>query len=126
MAKATTIAEYIKALAPERAETAKALHELVVATLPKATSSIKWAQPVYDSDGPAMFMRASRNHVTLGFWRGKELTDPKAILEGDGDRMAHIKVTSSAEIPKTQLVKWIKEAAALNKKLGDPTKRMKK
>ena len=48
---------------------------------------IKWSQPVYEDDfGPFCFMKAHKNHVNIGFWRGAVMNDPENLLEGDGKR----------------------------------------
>ncbi len=100
-----------------------ALAKLVRAAAPAATVAIKWSQPVFESGGPFAYVRASKHHVTFGFWRGAELADPKGLLEGEGDRMKHLKVASLAEIPTAEITRMVKEAVALNAKQGDPTKR---
>ncbi len=101
----------------------EALAKLVRAAAPAATVAIKWSQPVFESSGPFAYVRASKNHVTFGFWRGAELADPKGLLEGEGDRMKHLKVASLAEVPTAEITRMVKEAVALNAKQGDPTKR---
>lgn len=101
----------------------EALAKLVRAAAPGATVAIKWAQPVFESGGPFAYARASKRHVTFGFWRGAELADPRGLLEGEGDRMKHLKVASLADIPAAEVTRMVKEAVALNAKQGDPTKR---
>src|SRR4051812_43119370 len=89
-----TVDAYIARLdAAQRAITER-LRALVREAAPEATESIKWAQPVYEIDGPFAYLRASSAHVTLGFWRGTELSDPGGLLIGEGDRMKHLKVAS--------------------------------
>jgi hypothetical protein len=56
---------------------------------------------------------------------GAELTDPKRLLEGDGDRMRRIKLSRRADIPEPALKPFVKEAAKLKQALGDPTQRTK-
>jgi hypothetical protein len=95
----------------------------VKSAAPDATVSIKWGQPVFDIDGPFAFVRAAKAHVTLGFWRGRDLKDSKGILEGEGDRMAHVKLASEAAMDRKTLEAFVREAARLNREKGDPTKR---
>jgi hypothetical protein len=89
---------------------------------PDATLSIKWAQPVFDVSGPMAFIKPAEAHVTFGFWRGAELGDPAGILEG-GDRMKHVKITADDVLNEARLAAFVREAAALNRAKGDPTKR---
>ena len=118
-----TVDAYVAAADDWRGAVMKQLDAIVRAAAPKATRSIKWAQPVYEENGPFAFMTASANHVTLGFWRGAELSDPKGLLEGDGERMKHVKIRRPEDVRKTQLAAWVREATKLNAGKGDPTKR---
>ncbi len=111
------------ASAPDwRGEVMRALHALVLETVPDVVPAIKWAQPVYSKGGPMLWVRVASKHVTLGFWRGATLTDPDGLLEGDGDRMKHYKIKSAA-VPRALLQAWILEAARQNAAQGDPTKK---
>jgi hypothetical protein len=117
-----TVDEYIKRVSGPQKEAACRLRELIKEAVPEAEESIKWAQPVYELNGPFAFMRAGKFHVTLGFWRGTELKDPKHLLQGEGKRMRHLKVPSVDKIPEAAVKRFAKEAALRNKDLGDPTK----
>jgi len=79
---ATSIEEYAKVLGDWRAGTVMELDALVRKAAPKSRASIKWAQPVYEQGGPFAFIKAATAHVTIGFWLGAELKDPKGLLEG--------------------------------------------
>lgn len=118
-----TIAEYIAGLSAEQAAIVQALHAVVKKAAPKAEEAIKWAQPVYSHNGPMIFIKAHSKHVNIGFWRGAQMKDAKGLLTGDGDRMRHVKVGALKEINKAALADFVKQAAALNAKHGDPTKR---
>lgn len=89
---------------------------------PKATSGIKWAQVVWEQNGPFAFMKGNKAHLTVGFWRGAELDDAGALLEGEGDRMRHLKLREG-ELPVKAITGFVKQAVALNAAKGDPTKR---
>lgn len=117
-----SVDDYVAQAAPAQAACLTALRGLVRKFAPKASESIKWGQPVYESNGPMIFMRASSKHVTFGFWRGAMLADPHALLGGDGDRMRHVKIATVEAINRPALTALIKQAIALNAKHGDPTK----
>ena len=104
-----------------RGDAARQIDAIVKEAAPKAVGSIKWAQPVYEQSGPFAFIKVNKAHLTFGFWRGTELTDPDGILEGKGDRMKHVKVRSMEDIDTTQFAAWIREAVRLNEVEGDPT-----
>ncbi len=120
----TSVDEYIaQKLTVEQAEIVNALRQLVRATAPKSSEQIKWAQPVFEENGPFAFIKPAKAHVTFGFWRGAELADPSGLLLGDGDRMKHIRLTSVKDIRKKEFQAFVKQAVKLNHAKGDPTKR---
>lgn len=114
---------YAAALGDWRGETISALRRLIREASPKAVESIKWAQPVYEANGPFAYIKAYKSHVNFGFWRGGELTDPKGILQGGGDRMRHVELRSLADIDTATLQDMVRAAVELNRSKGDPTKR---
>jgi hypothetical protein len=118
---AKTIEEYVAALPARQAEIIVTMHGLILETAPEARVSIKWAQPVYESNGPMIWLKAHSKHVNFGFWRGADLEDPR--LEGDGDRMRHIKLTSADDICPDAFRSLVRRAVELNAEKGDPTKR---
>jgi len=99
------------------------IRTIIARNAPKATLSIKWGQPVWELNGPFAFAKPAKNHLTFGFWRGAELKDPDGVLEGEGDRMRHVKITSAEDVRALPLEAFVKEAVRLNEKKGDPTKR---
>jgi hypothetical protein len=120
----TTVADYIASrLSGWQADVASRLVKIVKAAAPEATSVIKWGQPVFEAHGPFAYMRGSKNHVTFGFWRGAELADPDGLLEGEGDRMQHVKITSPDGLHEKTITAWVKQAVALNREKGSPTMR---
>jgi hypothetical protein len=99
------------------------IRALVARHAPTATLSIKWGQPVWEHQGPIAFAKPAKNHLTFGFWRGAEMKDPSGVLEGEGNRMRHVKITSAEHARSLPLEDFVKQAVQLNEKKGDPTKR---
>jgi hypothetical protein len=122
MAKASTVAEYAAGLGDWRAEAVLALRDLVREVAPEAKESIKWAQPVFEDHGPFCYIRAFKNHVNFGFWRGADLPDQAGVLEGSGEKMRHVKLTGIEDIRKEVFQDLVRAAVALNLSKGDPTK----
>jgi hypothetical protein len=120
--KGMPVDDYLARLPEHQAQIAAELRSLIQRAAPDATESIKWAQPVFDDYGPFAYIKPAKNHVTFGFWRGAEIADPRGLLEG-GERMKHIKLCSLADIDKSDLTAFVKQAVALNRKNGDPTRR---
>ena len=116
-----TVDEYIAAFDDWRTDAMKRLREVVKEGAPHSAVGIKWAQPVWEWNGPMIWMKAAKDHVSIGFWRGTEMDDPGKVLEGDGDRMRHIKVKSVDEIPADALRELVRQAVRLNTAKGNPT-----
>jgi hypothetical protein len=116
-----TVDEYIAAFDDWRTDAMKRLREVVKEGAPHSAVGIKWAQPVWEWNGPMIWMKAYPKHVDIGFWRGTEMEDPKKVLTGDGERMRHIKITSVDGIPADALRDLVKQAVQLNTAKGNPT-----
>jgi len=120
---ATTIDEYIESLGGDwRAETVASLRRVVDDAAPGTASTIKWAQPVWDSNGPFAYIKAFSRSVNIGFWRGVQLDDPNAVLEGEGDRMKHLTLREGHPIPADEIAGFVRQAVALNGELGSPAR----
>ena len=116
-----TVDEYIAAFDDWRTDAMKRLREIVKEGAPHSAVGIKWAQPVWEWNGPMIWMKAYPKHVDIGFWRGTEMDDPKKVLTGDGERMRHIKIASVDDIPADALRELVKQAVKLNTAKGNPT-----
>jgi hypothetical protein len=122
--KPTTVDEYVASLPAEHAAIVSELRNIVKKAAPKATEAYKWAQPVYETNGPMIWIRAYKSYVNIGFWRGTEMIDKHELLEGDGERMRHVKLNTIKDIKKGALTDYIKQAVKLNLAKGNPTLRM--
>jgi hypothetical protein len=117
-----TVDGYLAGLESWQAEIVSQVRGIILQAAPQARESIKWAQPVYESGGPFAYMKAFKKAVNFGFWRGIDLDDPKGILEGSGDKMRHVKLTSLEDIDAAQFADFVRQAVKLNQVKGDPTK----
>lgn len=118
-----TVEGYVKSLSGWQKDAVKRVRTLVKQAAPQAEESIKWSQPVYSLNGPFAWVKAFANHVSVGFWRGLELPDPKGLLESSGAKMAHLKIRGLPEIKAREIQRFVKEAVKLNKQKGDPTQK---
>jgi len=121
--RGTSVDDWAKKLTGWQADALKIIRALVTRHAPDATLAMKWGQPVWEHNGPFAWLRPAAKHVSFGFWRGAELDDPDGHLEGEGDRMRHLKMTSAADLDELPIERFVKEAVALNGANGDPTKR---
>ena len=120
---ATTIDEYIAGLGGDwRSETVARLRQIVDTAAPEATSTIKWAQPVWESNGPFAYVKAFTGSVNIGFWRGTQLDDGAGILEGEGERMKHLTLREGDPIPADELAGFVRQAVELNREHGSPAR----
>lgn len=117
-----TVDGYITGLQPWQAEIVAAVRQIILDTVPDAKESIKWAQPVYENVGPFAYMKAFKNAVNFGFWRGVDLKDPEGLLQGSGEKMRHVKLTGMDDVKPQVFTDFIRQAAVLNLNKGDPTK----
>ena len=114
-----TVDEYVAGLDDWQAEIVVAVRGIVLGAAPDAVESIKWAQPVYETNGPLAYVRAFKQAVNFGFWRGVALDDPKGLLQGTGAKMRHVKLASLDDVDAEALAAFVRQAVALNLAEGD-------
>ena len=103
-----TVHEYVAGLEGWKAGTASEVRRIVLKAAPNAQESIKWAQPVCEANGPLCYIKAFRNSVNFGFWRGVDLEDPQGLLQGSGEKMRHVKLTSVDDIDQTAFAGFVR------------------
>jgi hypothetical protein len=119
----TDVDNWAKKLNGWQADALRIIRALVTRHAPGATLVMKWGQPVWEQNGPFAWLRPATKHVSFGFWRDAELSDPDGRLEGDGDRIRRPKVTNADDLTALPIEGFVKQAIALNGNEGDPTKR---
>jgi len=117
-----SVDDYLTKVAPWQRAIIEKLRTVVRGAAPHALESIKWGQPVYEHKGPFAYIKAHAAQVNFGFWRGAELADDKRMLQGEGERMRHVKLVETQPIDELTLAAFVKQAFSLNDKKGDPTK----
>jgi hypothetical protein len=117
-----TVDNYIAGLEESKAGIVTRVRKIVLQAAPQAKESIKWAQPVYESNGPFAYIKAITNYVNFGFWRGVDIKDPKGLLQGSGSKMRHVKLTSLDNVDESTFADFVRQAIELNRAKGDPTR----
>ncbi len=117
-----TVDEYIAGLDDWKAETVAGVRQIILEAAPDSTESIKWSQPVYESNGPFCYIKAFKKSVNFGFWRGIDIDDPAGLLQGTGEKMRHVKLSGISDINVELFADYIDQAVQLNLSKGDPTK----
>ena len=83
---------------------------------------VKWGHLVYLSNGPVLLIRAEDSRVLFGFWRGQLLREIEPRLKPGGKyEMATLDLREGIAFRPAIAKRLAKAAAALNRKLGDPT-----
>jgi hypothetical protein len=113
---------YIAGLEPWQAAIVSQVREIVRAAAPDAAEAFKWAQPVYELEGPFAYVKAFKAAVNVGFWRGVELEAPAGVLQGSGAKMRHLKLRTVDEIDAALIANLVRQAVALNRAKGNPTR----
>jgi len=85
---------------------------------------IKWGHLVYSSNGPVLLIRAEDERVLFGFWRGKRLLDIEPRLKGGGKyELRTLELREGDSIAAATVRRLARKALALNRVLGDPTRK---
>lgn len=113
---------YVAALRGWRRELVETLRAAVLKAAPYE-EKIKWGHIVFFLNGPAILIRAEDKRVLYGFWRGKRMLEIEPRLKGSGKyELRTLDLRKGDKISASQALRLAKEAAALNRKLGDPTR----
>ena len=85
--------------------------------------TVKWGHLVYASNGPVLLIRAEDERVLFGFWRGQRLREIEPRLKPGGKyEMATLELREGVTIRPAVVARLARQAVALNKQVGDPTK----
>ncbi len=90
------------------------LREIVQAAVPDAREALKWGQPCYSRNSLFCYLQRAKKHVTLGFQKGAQMSDPDGLLEGDGKLMRHLKFGPDASIDEARCTTLIREAVRID------------
>lgn len=88
--------------------------------------AVKWGHLVYAANGPVLLIRAEEERVLFGFWRGQRLRAIEPRLKPGGKyEMATLEIREGVTIKPAVATRLAREAVALNRTIGDPTKIVK-
>ena len=84
--------------------------------------TIKWSNLVFLANGPCILIHVEEHRVLLGFWRGKRLTAIEPRIKPSGKyELGTIVFREGDAIDPAVVEQLAREAARLNRELGDPT-----
>jgi len=103
--------------APEFAgEICRKLRRIIFKAEPKIVEEWKWG-PHYGMNGMVCGIGAFQKHVSLAFFQGAHMKDPKRVFIKEAvpaKSMRRIRFVSLEEVHEPTLISYIKEAVALN------------
>ena len=111
---------YVHALPSPMQMIVQRLRQLVREAAPEALETFRWAQPVYEANGPFAYVKAHSKYVNFGFWRGAMLDNTDGVLEGEGDETRHVKLSSLEDVKTDILRTLVRQAVLLNVRHGAP------
>jgi hypothetical protein len=105
---------YIAALPGWKSALGKRLDALIVRSVPKVQKCVKWNSPFYGIEGQGWFlgMHAFNKYLKLSFLRGSALKPMPPGPSKDKDAR-YLDIREDDELDEAQLVKWLKQAAAI-------------
>jgi len=122
LTSAETPDEYIENLSGWQKAYAAALRAEVRVAAPAAEERLKWGHIVYVLNGPVLLIRTEPTRVLFGFWHGKRLRHIEPRLKPGGKyEMATLELVEGTPLVQLTVARLVKEAAALNASLGNPT-----
>jgi hypothetical protein len=95
---------------------AEVLQAVVKKRVPRVKETVNaWHVPLFESNGPMLYLSVAARHISVGFVRGTLLKDPSGLLEGTGE-LRHVKVRNAEDAENPALAKLIEAAAAQNRR----------
>jgi len=123
LTSAETPDAYIESFSGWQKSYAAALRAEVRVAAPAAQERLKWGHIVYLLNGPVLLIRAEPARVLFGFWHGKRLRHIEPRLKPGGKyEMATLELVEGTPLVRLTVAQLVKEAAALNASLGNPTR----
>lgn len=73
-----------------------------------------WRTLVSRAGRVVAFIAPAKDHMNLGFYRGRELPDPHGLLEGSGKDLRHVKARSLEGADEAALARLVRAAFDLH------------
>jgi hypothetical protein len=112
---------FLKNYAPQVREIAVKARETILSVLPNATEKVYpgWKVIQYGA-GPSMkdvfaVISPQKERVNLGLTQGAVLKDPEGLLEGTGEKIRHVKLTSPEAASQPPVRALVEEALRATK-----------
>ena len=110
---------YIASVAPFAQPICRKLRATIHKADPDIVEDVKWGAPNFNKEGMICSFAAFKVHVSLGFFKGALLKDPKKLLEDCSGNNAHnrtAKFRSVGDVNEKALIDLVLQAVRLNEK----------
>lgn len=106
--------EYLAEQTSENQIIIRELRKLVKRVTPSLVETVKWGNGCWMKERQNLaYVYSATDHVQFGFFGGAVLKDPKALLEGSGKYLRHVKVRTPADIDEIAFATFLRQAAGL-------------
>ena len=112
-----TVDEFVKKkVPPQFREIMTELRALMRKHAPKAEELIYYGLPMYRLDRPIAWISPNKSGITMGFREGKFFDDRYGLLKSASRHSKNVHMKSLADVNRTALRNYIKQAVALDTK----------
>ena len=120
-----SVEAYISDLSAFARPLVERLRQIIVSAAPDLDEAIRWNSPSYKGKLLVCGFSAFQKHVSLTFWQGANLPDPKGLLQNGQGRtaMRTVKYTSMDQVDDAMVRNWVVTASALDR--GEPVAPLK-
>ena len=102
---------YLADQTPKNQRLIRALRAFVGRAAPDLQESVKWGNGCWLlGKDPVSYVYSDESYVQFGFFRGAALSDPRDLLEGNGQYVRHIKVRSLPDTDKRAFAALLRQA----------------
>jgi hypothetical protein len=111
-----SVAAYVKALSDFARPMIERIRRIILQTAPDLDEGVRWNSPTYKGHSLVCAFAAFQKHVSLAFWRGAELDDPKKLLvHGQGrSPMRTAKFTEPGQLDEKMIRAWVAAAVKID------------
>jgi hypothetical protein len=107
-----SFALYLADQPPRNRSIIRALRSFVRRVATELQEAVKWGNGCWlNGKVPVSYVYSAPDHVHFGFVRGSSLADPRALLQGEGQYVRHIKVRAVRDIDEKALAALLRQAA---------------
>ena len=102
---------YLADQPPKNRTIIRALRKFVGKVAPDLEESVKWGNGCWlRGKVPVSYVYSDEGYVQFGFIRGSSLSDPRGLLQGNGQYVRHIKVRSTKDIDEKAFGALLRQA----------------